>query len=72
MHCGITHRFAAVRLLVLAALWLWGSSSLLAQTFTTLFLFGGRGSPRGTLVEGTDGNLYGTQRFGQHYAVSQD
>ena len=60
MQCGITHRFAAVRLLVLSAIWLCGSGSLLAQTFTTLYLFGGGGSPRGTLVEGTDGNLYGT------------
>ena len=60
MHYGITHRLAAVRLLVLAAIWLCGSSSLFAQTFTTIHLFGGGGSPRGTLVEGTDGNLYGT------------
>ena len=60
MHCGVT-RFAMVRPLVLAAIWLCGSSgTLLAQTFTTLFLFGGGGSPRGTLVEGRDGNLYGT------------
>jgi uncharacterized repeat protein (TIGR03803 family) len=60
MHCGITHRFAAVRLLVLAAIWLGASGAMLAQTYTTLFLFGGGGSPRGTLIEGTDGNLYGT------------
>jgi uncharacterized repeat protein (TIGR03803 family) len=60
MHCGITHRFAAVRLLVVAAIWLGVSGSLLAQTYTTLFLFGRGGSPRGTLVEGRDGNLYGT------------
>jgi len=60
MRCGITHRNAAVRLLVLAALWLCWSGSLLAQTFTTLYIFGGGGSPRGTLVEGKDGNLYGT------------
>lgn len=60
MHYGITHRNAAVRLLVLAAIWLCGSSLLLAQTYTTLYLFGGGGSPRGTLVEGRDGNLYGT------------
>ena len=60
MLCGITHRFAAVRLLVFAVIWLCGSGSLLAQTFNTIYLFGGGGSPRGTLVEGTDGNLYGT------------
>jgi uncharacterized repeat protein (TIGR03803 family) len=60
MHYGITHRFAAVRVVVLALLCLCGSVSLLAQTFTTLFLFGGGGSPRGTLVEGRDRNLYGT------------
>ena len=60
MLCGITHRFAAVRLFLLAAIWLCGSGSLLAQTYTTLYLFGGGGSPRGILVEGTDGNLYGT------------
>jgi len=57
---GNVHRFAAVRLLVLAALWLCGSGLLLAQTFNTIYLFGAGGSPRGTLVEGTDGNLYGT------------
>ena len=60
MLCRITYRLAAVRLLVLAAIWLCGSGSLLAQTYTTLYLFGGGGSPRGTLVEGTDLNLYGT------------
>jgi uncharacterized repeat protein (TIGR03803 family) len=60
MHCGMTHRSATVRLLLLATLWLLGSSSLLAQTFTTLYLFGGGGGPRGTLIEGTDGDLYGT------------
>lgn len=60
MSCGITHRFAAVRLLVLAALWLCWSGSSLAQTYKTIYLFGGGGGPRGTLVEGTDGNLYGT------------
>ena len=60
MHCGLTYRFAAVRLLVFAVIGLCGSGSLLAQTFHTIYLFGGGGSPRGTLVEGTDGNLYGT------------
>jgi uncharacterized repeat protein (TIGR03803 family) len=60
MHCGMTHRFAAVRPLVLGALWLGASGSLLAKTFNTIHLFGGGGRPRGTLVEGTDGNLYGT------------
>ena len=40
MHYGITYRLAAVRLLVLAALWLCWSGSLLAQTYTTLYLFG--------------------------------
>ena len=60
MHCGMTDRFALVRLLVLATIWLCGSGSLLAQTFSTIHLFGGGGSPRGTLVEGSDGNLYGT------------
>ena len=37
-----------------------GSGSLLAQTYNTIYIFGAGGSPRGTLVEGTDGNLYGT------------
>jgi uncharacterized repeat protein (TIGR03803 family) len=47
--------------MMLAALWLCGSGSLPAQTFTTLLAFNGsNGSdPRG-LVQGTDGNLYGT------------
>ena len=60
MICGITHRFAAFRLLVLSALFLCGSGSLLAQTYNTIYIFGGGGSPRGTLIEGRDGNLYGT------------
>ena len=60
MLCTRTHRFAAVRVLVFAVIWLCGSGSLVAQTFTTIYLFGAGGSPRGTLVEGTDGNLYGT------------
>ena len=46
--------------IMVAALWLSATGSLLAQTFNTIYLFGGGGSPRGTLVEGTDGNLYGT------------
>jgi uncharacterized repeat protein (TIGR03803 family) len=54
------HRFDVVRLLVLATIWLCGSGSLLAQTYNTIYIFGGGGSPRGTLVEGTGGNLYGT------------
>ena len=45
MHCGITHRFAAVRLLVFAAIYLRGSALLLAQTFTTIHLFGGAAVP---------------------------
>ena len=60
MHCGITNRFAALRLLALAAILMCGSSSLLAQTLTTLYLFGPGGNPEGALVEGADGNLYGT------------
>ena len=60
MHCGITNRFAALRLLAFAAICVCGSGSLLAQTFTTLYLFGGGGNPEGALVEGGDGNLYGT------------
>jgi hypothetical protein len=60
MHFALTHRFAAVRLLMFAVIWLCGSGSLLAQTYNTIYIFGGGGSPRGTLVEGTDGDLYGT------------
>src|SRR6516225_3039503 len=60
MLCGITHRFAALRLLMFAVIWLCGSGSLFAQTYNTIYVFGAGGSPRGTLVEGTDGNLYGT------------
>ena len=71
-----THGLAAVRRLVLialfvttrksrtsmmlAALWLSASGSLLAQTFSTLYLFGSGGPPTAGLVEGTDGSLYGT------------
>jgi uncharacterized repeat protein (TIGR03803 family) len=76
MICGKTHGCAAVRRLVFTApfattnrirmsamvalLWLSASGSLLAQTFTTLHLFGSGGPPTAGLVEGTDGNLYGT------------
>jgi uncharacterized repeat protein (TIGR03803 family) len=45
---------------MLAALWLCTSGSLPAQTFTTLYKFGSGGIPVAGLVEGTDGNLYGT------------
>jgi uncharacterized repeat protein (TIGR03803 family) len=76
MICGNTHEFTAFRRLVFtalfattkkslismmsAALWLCGSGSLQAQTFTTLHLFGSGGIPQAGLVQGTDGNLYGT------------
>jgi hypothetical protein len=46
--------------MMLAALWLCASASLPAQTFTTLVLFGGGGITVTGLVEGTNGNLYGT------------
>ena len=46
--------------IMLAALWLCASGSLPAQTFTTLYKFGGGGIPEAGLVQGTDGNLYGT------------
>jgi len=38
------------------------AAALPAQTFTTLFSFDGTdgGAPKGALVQGTDGNLYGT------------
>jgi uncharacterized repeat protein (TIGR03803 family) len=60
MHYGISYRFAAVRLLVSVAIGLCGTGSSLAQTFTTLYLFGTGGNPHGALVEGADRNLYGT------------
>jgi hypothetical protein len=98
MICRNTYAFAQVRQLVLtalfattrkfripvmlAALWLCGSGSLLARTFTTRFGAGGPakkdgmifkitpsgtfttlhsgGEYVGTLVQGTDGNFYGT------------
>src|ERR1700686_4818954 len=85
MICGNTHGFAAAGRLVftalfattrksrtsmiLAALCLCGSGSLQAQTFTTLYLFGSGGIPEAGLVQGTDGNLYGTT-FG--YAGKQN
>ncbi len=46
--------------LMLAALWLCASGVLPAQTFTTLFKFGSGGNPEAGLVQGADGNLYGT------------
>jgi len=80
MICGNTYAFAQVRRLVLtalfattrkfripvmlAALWLCGSGSLLAQTFKTLYLFGAGGNPDGGLVQGTDGDLYGVTAGG--------
>jgi uncharacterized repeat protein (TIGR03803 family) len=76
MICRNIHRFATVRRfglaalsatmrksgisLMLAALCLCASGSLPAQTFTTLYKFGGGGNPDAGLVQGTDGNLYGT------------
>jgi uncharacterized repeat protein (TIGR03803 family) len=50
--------------MMLAALCLCGSGWLPAQTFTTLYLFGGGGNPDGGLVQGTDGNLYGVTAGG--------
>src|ERR1022692_4847153 len=80
MICRNIHRFATVRRfglaalsatmrksgisLMLAALWLCASGSLPAQTFTTLYLFGGGGNPDGGLVQGTDGNLCGVTAGG--------
>jgi uncharacterized repeat protein (TIGR03803 family) len=47
--------------MMLVALWLCASGSLLAQTFTTVFSFNGsNGSIPLGLVQATDGNLYGT------------
>jgi uncharacterized repeat protein (TIGR03803 family) len=46
--------------MMLAALWLCASGLLSAQTFTTLYKFGAGGNPEAGLVQGTDGNLYGT------------
>ena len=45
---------------MVAALCLCASGSLLSQNFTSLHLFGSGGPPAAGLVEGTDGNLYGT------------
>src|SRR5215472_2770446 len=50
--------------MVLAALCLCASPSLPAQTFSTLYLFGGGGSPDGGLVQGRDGNLCGVTAGG--------
>jgi hypothetical protein len=43
--------------IMVAALWLSATGSLPAQTFTTLYKFGGGGNPDAGLVQGTDGNL---------------
>jgi len=64
MHRVITHWFAAVRLLVLGALWLCLSVPIPAQTFTTLYLFGAGGNPDGGLIQATDGKLYGVTAGG--------
>jgi uncharacterized repeat protein (TIGR03803 family) len=75
--CRNVHRFAGVRRhgsaalscttrkfgvsMMLVALWLCASGSLLAQTFTAVFSFkGSNGSIPLGLVQATDGNLYGT------------
>jgi uncharacterized repeat protein (TIGR03803 family) len=64
MTCVGAHGFASVRWLMLATLWLCVSGSLPAQTFTTLYLFGGGGNPDGRLVMGNDGNFYGVTAGG--------
>ena len=64
MHCRITYRLAALRLLMFAVIWLCGSGSLHAQTLTTLYLFGAGGNPDGGLIQGTDGKLYGVTAGG--------
>jgi uncharacterized repeat protein (TIGR03803 family) len=60
MTCRNEYRFVGTRAVVLSALWMCGSGLLLAQTFTSRYLFGSDGPPTAGLVEGTDGNLYGT------------
>jgi uncharacterized repeat protein (TIGR03803 family) len=62
---GTTRR--SLIFVMLAALWLCASGSLPAQTFTTLVNFNytnGDNSYTMSLVQGTDGNLYGITEFG--------
>jgi uncharacterized repeat protein (TIGR03803 family) len=54
--------------MMVAALWLSASGSLPAQIFTTLYKFSSGGPPTAGLVEGTDGNLYGTTGSGENSA----
>ena len=59
---------------MLAALWLCGSGSLPAQTYTTLFNFNFSDGnlPIGGLVQATDGNFYGTTAVGGVNACKVD
>jgi uncharacterized repeat protein (TIGR03803 family) len=60
---------AACAVFVLCAVMGISHSSATAQTFTTLFVFDATdgGFPSGPLVQGTDGNLYGTTNWGGAY-----
>jgi uncharacterized repeat protein (TIGR03803 family) len=55
-----TIRKSGTSMILAVALWLCASGPLPAQTFTALYKFGSGGPPTAGLVEGTDGNLYGT------------
>src|SRR5271154_5230198 len=65
--CNLARSFAGAGVLMLA-LWLTTAIASPAQTFTTLAAFDGHNgrAPQAALVQGRDGDMYGTAFLGGH------